>query len=240
MEQEYQNLARYCRELGVTLSEVQIGQFKEYYELITEWNSFMNLTAITELSEVVQKHFTDSLALIKAGDLSGTKRIMDVGTGAGFPGLPLKIAFPELEVVLLDSLNKRVKFLNEVIAKLGLKGITAIHGRAEDYAKQGEYREQFDFVVSRAVANLASLSEYCLPYVKAGGFFVPYKSGSIDEELAEAEKAVSVLGGKIKQVQRFTLPESDIERTLVVVEKVKATPKKYPRKAGLPAKEPIH
>lgn len=159
MEQEYQNLARYCRELGVTLSEAQIGQFKEYYELLTEWNSFMNLTAITELSEVVQKHFTDSLALIKAGDLSGTKRIMDVGTGAGFPGLPLKIAFPELEVVLLDSLNKRVKFLNEVIAKLGLKGITAIHGRAEDYAKQGEYREQFDFVVSRAVANLASLSD---------------------------------------------------------------------------------
>ena len=141
---------------------------------------------------------------------------------------------------LLDSLNKRVKFLNEVIAKLGLKGITAIHGRAEDFARQGEYREQFDFVVSRAVANLASLSEYCLPYVKTGGFFVPYKSGNIDQELSDAKKAVSVLGGELKEIVRFTLPESDIERTLVVVEKIKTTPKKYPRKAGLPAKEPIH
>ena len=200
----------------------------------------MNLTAITDPEEAVVKHFVDSLTLLKALEIKKNAKVIDVGTGAGFPGIPLKIMRPDIELTLLDSLNKRVKFLNEVIAKLGLKGITAIHGRAEDYAKQGEYREQFDFVVSRAVANLASLSEYCLPYVKAGGFFVPYKSGSIDEELAEAEKAVSVLGGKIKQVQRFTLPESDIERTLVVVEKVKATPKKYPRKAGLPAKEPIH
>ena len=166
-------------------------------------------------------------------------RILDVGTGAGFPGIPLKIAFPEVEVVLLDSLNKRVKFLNEVIGQLGLSKITAIHGRAEDFARQKDHREQFDLVVSRAVANLSSLSEYCLPYVKVGGRFVSYKSGKLNEELAAAQKAIHVLGGEAKEPVYFQLTGTEDERSFVCIEKGKATPKKYPRKAGTPAKEPI-
>ena len=226
-------------ELGITLSEQQKTQFLQYYELLVEWNSFMNLTAITEFDQVITKHFLDSLSLVKICDVAQAGRILDVGTGAGFPGIPLKIIYPELEVVLLDSLNKRVKFLNEVIERLGLTGITAIHGRAEDIAKQKEYRGSFDLVVSRAVANLSSLSEYCLPFVKTGGLFVPYKSGSVDLELSEAEKAIKVLGGEYRDTVRFTLPDTDIDRTLVVIGKVKETPKKYPRKAGTPSKEPI-
>ena len=226
-------------ELGITLSEEQKTQFLQYYELLVEWNSFMNLTAITEFDQVITKHFLDSLSLVKVCDVEQAGRILDVGTGAGFPGIPLKIVYPELEVVLLDSLNKRVKFLNAVIENLGLTGITAIHGRAEDIAKQKEYREGFDLVVSRAVANLSSLSEYCLPFVKTGGMFVPYKSGSVDTELSEASRAIKVLGGEYRDTVRFELPGTDIDRTLVVIEKVKETPKKYPRKAGTPSKEPI-
>ena len=217
-----------CKDFGISLTEKQTEQFLEYYKLLIEWNEVMNLTAITEFEEVLSKHFVE-----------GEKRLLDVGTGAGFPGIPLKIVYPELEVVLLDSLNKRVKFLNAVIENLGLTGITAIHGRAEDIAKQKEYREGFDLVVSRAVANLSSLSEYCLPFVKTGGMFVPYKSGSVDTELSEASRAIKVLGGEYRDTVRFELPGTDIDRTLVVIEKVKETPKKYPRKAGMPSKEPI-
>ena len=217
-------------ELGITLSEEQKTQFLQYYELLVEWNSFMNLTAITEFDQVITKHFLDSLSLVK---------VCDVGTGAGFPGIPLKIAFPEVEVVLLDSLNKRVKFLNEVIGQLGLSKITAVHGRAEDFARQKDYREQFDLVVSRAVANLSSLSEYCLPYVKVGGRFVSYKSGKLNEELAAAQKAIHVLGGEAKEPVYFQLTGTEDERSFVCIKKGKATPKKYPRKAGTPAKEPI-
>lgn len=226
-------------QLGVELSAQQIDQFLQYYEILVEWNQVMNLTAITEYEEVIAKHFLDSLAAVKVCDLTGEKKVIDIGTGAGFPGIPLKIAFPELDIVLLDSLNKRIKFLNEVIEKLGLSKIRTIHGRAEDYAKQKEYREQFDLCVSRAVANLSTLSEYCLPYVKIGGRFIPYKSGKIDEEVKQAEKAVKILGGKIMDVVKFQLGDTDMERSFVLIDKKVATGKKYPRKAGLPAKEPI-
>lgn len=228
-----------CGTLGITLTEEQIQKFLEYYEMLVEWNSFMNLTAITEFDEVVTKHFVDSVSLIKALDLSDKLTVIDVGTGAGFPGIPLKIVFPDLKITLLDSLNKRVKFLNEVIEKLELKEIEAIHGRAEDAAKSQDLREKFDLCVSRAVANLSTLSEYCLPFVKVGGRFISYKSEKIAEEMKAAEKAVSILGGKYAEQVEFTLPDSDIYRNLFVIEKKKETPKKYPRKAGLPAKEPI-
>ena len=224
---------------GIKLSDHQLEQFETYYEMLVEKNNVMNLTAITEKNEVIDKHFADSLALIKSGVSLTGQKILDIGTGAGFPGIPLKIAFPELEIVLLDSLNKRIKFLNEVIEALGLEKITAIHGRAEDFAKQKEYREQFDYVVSRAVANLTVLSEYCLPYVKVGGCFIPYKSGEIDEELNNSKKAVRILGGKIEEVVKFQLPDTDIGRSFVKIKKNKNTAKKYPRKAGLPAKEPL-
>lgn len=225
--------------LGLTLTEFQLRQFMQYYELLIEWNGFMNLTAITEFKEVCTKHFIDSISLCKAMDCSKEISIIDVGTGAGFPGIPLKIAFPDLRITLLDSLGKRVRFLKEVIEKLGLEQIDAIHGRAEDFAKPDMLREQFDLCVSRAVANLSTLSEYCIPYVKVGGFFISYKSEKVTEEMTVAKKAVSLLGGEFDSQVAFVLPNSDIYRNLVTIEKRKATPEKYPRKAGLPSKEPL-
>lgn len=227
------------KELGIELTERQHEQFDKYYELLVEWNKVMNLTGITEYDEVNEKHFVDSLALIKAANVENFEKIIDIGTGAGFPGIPLKIAFPHLKVTLLDSLNKRVKFLNAVIEELGLEDIETLHGRAEDFARKEGYREGFDLCVSRAVANLSTLSEYCLPYVKKGGMFIPYKSGSIDDELAQAKKAVAILGGEVKDVVRFELPGTEIGRAFVLIDKVKNTGKKYPRKAGLPGKEPL-
>lgn len=224
---------------GVALSERQIEQFLRYYELLVEWNQVMNLTAITEYDEVMKKHFLDSVSLIKAYDLSREVSVIDVGTGAGFPGLALKIAFPNLQMTLLDSLNKRIQFLDNVIKELGLTGVETIHGRAEDYAKKGKLREQFDLCVSRAVANLSTLSEYCLPFVKVGGQFISYKSEKIAEEMETASKAIALLGGEVKAQVEFQLPDSDIYRNLFVIEKVKETPGKYPRKAGMPAKEPL-
>ena len=227
------------KELGVSLSKEQVEQFLTYYEMLVEWNEMMNLTAITEYDEVMKKHFVDSLSLIKAFDVSQNKSVIDVGTGAGFPGLALKIAYPNLKVTLLDSLNKRIQFLDAVIAKLDLTDVETIHGRAEDFAKPDKLREKFDLCVSRAVANLSTLSEYCLPFVKVGGQFISYKSEKITEEMEAAGKAISILGGKISGQVEFKLPDSDIYRNLFVIEKKKETPKKFPRKAGLPSKEPI-
>ena len=226
-------------QIGIVLTETQKQQFDKFYELLVEWNKVMNLTGITEYEEVNEKHFVDSLSIVKAVDMNQVSSVIDVGTGAGFPGIPLKIAFPHLKVVLLDSLNKRINFLNTVINELGLKDISTIHGRAEDFAKKPEYREQFDLCVSRAVANLATLSEYCIPYVKKDGMFVPYKSGEIDEELEQSKKAIHVLGGKTQDVVKFQLPGTEIGRSFVVIKKLQNTAKKYPRKAGLPSKEPI-
>ncbi len=225
--------------LNIELSDTQKQQFDKYYELLVEWNKVMNLTGITEYDEVNEKHFTDSLALVKAIDINKVHSVIDIGTGAGFPGIPLKIAFPNLKIVLLDSLNKRIKFLNAVIEELGLDNVVTLHGRAEDYARDEEYREKFDLCVSRAVANLSTLSEYCIPYVKKGGMFIPYKSGSIDEELKQSEKAISILGGKLVDTVKFELPGTEIGRSFVKISKIKNTGKKFPRKAGLPSKEPI-
>ncbi|MCM1252434.1 MAG: 16S rRNA (guanine(527)-N(7))-methyltransferase RsmG [Clostridium sp.] len=226
-------------QLSISLSEEQIRQFMKYYELLVEWNQVMNLTAITDFDEVCKKHFIDSLSLVKAYDISSVKTLIDIGTGAGFPGIPLKIAFPHLKVTLLDSLNKRVNFLNTIIKELSLKNIEAIHGRAEDFAGKGKLREQYDICVSRAVANLSTLCEYCIPYVKTGGYFISYKSEKVSEEMENAKKAISVLGGRLENQVEFMIPNSDYYRNLVVICKMKKTPASYPRKAGVPAKTPI-
>ena len=225
--------------LGIHLSDIQQEQFDRYYELLIEWNRVMNLTGITAYEEVNLKHFTDSLTIVRINDMKNVFTLIDIGTGAGFPGIPIKIAFPHIKVVLLDSLNKRIKFLNEVVEKLNLDNVETLHGRAEDYAKKAEYREQFDMCVSRAVANLSTLGEYCIPFVKKGGCFVSYKSADSDEEINQSEKAISILGGKISKIDKFMLPGSDMGRALGVTEKDKNTPQKYPRKAGVPSKEPL-
>lgn len=250
-------MEKMLEEFGIKLDTAQLEAFDKYYELLVEWNSFMNLTGITEYDEVLLKHFVDSLAINKAIDMSQKLSIIDVGTGAGFPGLPIKLAFPQNKVTLLDSLNKRIKFLNEVVdntlefnlksnsnvdkfkVKSNSNDIETIHGRAEEYAVKAEYRGQYDVAVSRAVANLSTLSEYCLPFVKIGGVFVAYKSGDYKEELDNAAKALKILGAEVEKVVNFTLPDSDMKRSLIVIKKIADTPKKYPRKAGLPSKEPL-
>lgn len=233
------NFQKDLNSLSVTLNEKQIQQFLIYYEMLIDWNQRVNLTAITEYEDVLKKHFIDSISLIEVYDLRRRVSLIDVGTGAGFPGMALKIAFPELEVTLLDSLNKRIHFLDEVISVLDLKGINTIHGRAEDCAKQNGMRESFDLCVSRAVARLSTLAEYCLPFVKTGGYFVSYKSEKILDESVEAEKAIRILGGKISGQVEFLLPGSEIYRNLFIIEKIKNSPKIYPRKAGIPAKNPL-
>ncbi len=227
------------KKLDIYLSEKQKWQFKKYYELLTEWNKVMNLTGITDYDEVNEKHFVDSLAIVKSIELKKVNEMIDIGTGAGFPGIPLKIVFPQMHVVLLDSLNKRVKFLNMVIEEIGLQNIDTLHGRAEDYARQEKYRERFDLCVSRAVANLSTLCEYCIPYLRIGGIFISYKSGNIEEELRNSSRAIKVLGGEVEKNIIFQLPETDISRSFIKIKKRESTKKEYPRKAGIPAKEPM-
>lgn len=226
-------------DLGIELTEKQIDQFLTYYEMLVEKNKVMNLTAITEFDEVIEKHFLDSLSLIKVKDLHNRTNVLDLGTGAGFPGIPLKIAFPELNITLMDSLNKRILFLQDVINELGLTDIEAVHGRAEEAARNKKYREKYDLCVSRAVANISTLSEYCLPFVKVGGQFISYKSGNIDEELDSAKKGIKILGGTITDVHKFDLGENKQGRSFVIIDKNQPTPKTYPRKAGTPSKNPL-
>lgn len=226
--------------LGLKLSEEQLQQFLTYYELLTEKNKVMNLTTITDFSEVVNKHFLDSLMFIKAvDDINQIERVMDIGTGAGFPGIPIKIAFPHLKVTLLDSVHKKVCFLQEVIQNIGLHNIEAIHGRAEDLGHDANYRESFDLVVSRAVSALPALTEYCLPFVKVGGCFLSYKAENVMEELTAAKKSIQVLGGVLQCSICLPIPGTEIVRTIVGIKKEKPCGKKYPRKAGVPTKTPI-
>lgn len=225
--------------LNIHLNEKQVYQFMKYYEMLIDTNKVMNLTAITDFDEVIDKHFVDSLGLIQAIDLNKELKVIDVGTGAGFPGIPLKIAFPELDILLLDSLNKRIHFLDQVISELGLENIQTIHGRAEDLGKNPLYREKFDLCVSRAVENLSTLSEYCVPFVKVDGYFISYKSGKVQEELDASRHAVDILGGKVEKCLNYALADTDMERSLVVIHKLKPTKKAYPRKAGKPSKEPL-
>mgnify|MGYP000803734414 FL=1 len=225
--------------MHIELPDGALELLNRYYEMLIDTNKVMNLTTITEYSEVVIKHFADSAAIGCITDMNGNIDVIDVGTGAGFPGIVLKIVYPQLSVVLLDSLNKRVNFLKNVITELGLTDISAIHGRAEDIARNKDYREKFDLCVSRAVANMSSLSEYCLPFVKVGGRFISYKADGCDEEVKTASKAVNTLGGKIRKIESYVIPDTDICRKFVVIDKLRNTSAKYPRKAGLPTKEPL-
>ncbi len=226
---------------NITLSDDQLRSFSIYEKLLLEWNEKINLTAITEHDDIMKKHFLDSLSLCLCfdnNDISG-KKLLDLGSGAGFPGIPLKIAFPDLDITLVDSLNKRVDFLNLVIRELNLTDIVAIHSRAEDLAKDKNYREQYDFVVSRAVANLSVLSEYCVPFVKVGGQFISYKAGDSIDEINNSKNALGVLGCSKPKLVSFTLPNSDLERCNVVCNKIKSTEERFPRKAGIPSKKPL-
>ena len=242
--EERDKVKKIFESLGIDLDDHQIGLFLSFYEYLVEKNRYMNLTAITEFDDVLIKHFADSASICRLfegriPELTEKTPVMDMGTGGGFPGIPLKILYPQVPFVLSDSLNKRIVFLQDVIEKLGLKKIDTVHGRAEDLGQMPAYREKFSLCVSRAVANLSSLAEYCLPFVKKGGFFIAYKSGNVKEEADKAQHAISVLGGKMLQCEKFTLPSSDIERTFIIIEKIKETPSGYPRKAGLPGKAPL-
>ena len=230
-------IMEYVEELGIKLSKEQAEMFFDYMNLLLEWNEKINLTAITEEKEVIVKHFVDSLTIAKY--IPEGASLVDVGTGAGFPGIPLKIIRDDLKITLLDSLQKRINFLDVVIKELNLKNVETIHARVEEFGKNSKYRESFEVATSRAVANLSTLTEYLLPLVKVGGIAVCMKGSSIEEELETSKKAINVLGGKVSNVFEFDLPKTDIKRNVVIVDKINKTPSKYPRKPGMPSKEPI-
>lgn len=239
MDRMAESFASLLSEQGIQLTETQLQQFEIYYRELIEWNNRMNLTAITDRDQVYLKHFYDSMTLAFHFDMQTANRLADIGSGAGFPGVPLKIAFPHLEVTIIDSLNKRISFLNHLRTALGLDGFQAIHGRAEELGRQSSLRDSFDLVTARAVARMNVLAEYCMPFVRPGGWFAAMKGPGAAEELAEAGKAISVLGGGEPRIHTLTLPVEEAERTIILVEKLRPTPGKYPRKPGLPQKEPI-
>lgn len=225
--------------LGIHLTERQMDQFAAFYDLLIEKNKVMNLTAITDWDEAVTKHFLDSLLIARATDMASVRTMIDVGTGAGFPGIPLKIVYPHIQCTLADSLQKRIGFLDEVITSLGLEKIRTVHCRAEDLGKDPDNRERYDLAVSRAVASLPSLCEYCLPFVRTGGAFVSYKAADIQEEYEKSSRAIRILGGECTGPARYTIPGSSLQRSFIIIKKVRKTPGKYPRKAGTPAKDPL-
>ena len=239
MSRDYSYLIKTLSSWNFEIDDNKISQLDKYYEMLIEKNKVMNLTAITEFDEVLVKHFADSLSIctIISDDV---KSVCDLGTGAGFPGIPMAIAYPDLQFTLIDSLNKRIKFLQEVVDALGLTNVTLVHARAEEAGRNKLYREQYDLVVSRAVANISTLSEYCLPLVKVGGYFISFKSGDIEDEIKQSGKAISKLGGKLQRPVLFNLPDTNISRSFLVIDKEKSTPKAYPRKAGTPSKEPLN
>lgn len=238
MNRDYSYLINTLSKWNFDLTEEKVNQLDKYYELLIEKNKVMNLTAITDFDEVIVKHFADSLSICTVLP-EDVKSVCDLGTGAGFPGIPMAIAYPNLKFTLIDSLNKRIKFLQEVVDTLGLKNVELVHARAEEAGRNKIFRESFDLVVSRAVANISTLSEYCLPLVRVEGYFISFKSGDITEEINQSGSAISKLGGKLKKPILFTLPETDISRSFLIINKIKSTLKAYPRKAGTPSKEPL-
>lgn len=227
-----------CKNFGIELDSLKVSQFLKYMELMLLWNEKINLTAITQEKEIILKHFADSVSLLKFIDLKG-KSFIDVGTGAGFPGIPLKIAEPSAKVTLIDSLNKRINFLNTVISEISLSDIICIHTRAEEGGKNPDLREKFDVCVSRAVSELSVLAEYCLPFVKVGGTFVSFKGPDIKNELDNGKKSIDILGGEVETIENVKIPFTDIKHSLIMIKKVRQTPVKYPRKSGKASKSPI-
>ena len=237
MRDKYELLIKNAANFGLEISDRQLEQFDKYYELLIERNEKVNLTAITEFNQVLIKHFSDSIAIAAFFDMKNFGSLIDVGTGGGFPGIPLKIMFPHLKVTLLDSLNKRIVFLDDVISALSLQNVKTLHGRAEDYGRDSEYREKYDICVSRAVANLSTLTEICAPFVRVGGLFVSYKAEKAEEEIDSAKKAIKLLGCKYERCENIKLEDNN--RNFVVIGKKERTAKTFPRKAGTPGKKPL-
>lgn len=237
---EYYNILDTAADnIGLSFDDKKYEQFIKYKDLLKEWNEKVNLTAIKEDEEIIKKHFIDSMKIFKFEPLKNAKKVIDIGTGGGFPGIPMKIIKPDIDIVLLDSLKKRINVLEDILYKIDINDVTAIHGRAEEFGVNPQHRQQYDAVVSRAVANLAVLSEFCIPYVKVGGYFLAMKGPAAEEEITAAKNAISTLGGKLEEVIKVEIEDSDLNHNLVVIKKVKNTPKQYPRKAGSITKKPL-